>query len=237
MLRPGLCSAGLAEATRTARTRSPSVSTAVRDVDHLPIAVVDAGELAPHALHGGRPPCPTPSLSWSQPWPPSSWSPRWRPATEGARVANLRPPSATSIATDIRSGERIFRLSGPVVAQPSKHTIQRWESEHLSPDGALWASVNHACMPNCTIDFETWELVSCSPIRVGEEITFNYNSTEWEITSPFNCACGSPNCGQVIRGFRYLDCAQRADLRALLSPYLKSLFFTTDPPSHVASPH
>src|SRR5450759_1570774 len=24
------------------------------DVDHLPIAVVDAGELAPHALHGGR---------------------------------------------------------------------------------------------------------------------------------------------------------------------------------------
>ena len=33
---------------------SPSVSTAVEDIDHLPIAVIDAGELAPHTLHGGR---------------------------------------------------------------------------------------------------------------------------------------------------------------------------------------
>ena len=115
------------------------------------------------------------------------------------KVKRIVGPFGDSIncARDIRSGERIFRLSGQVVAQPSKYTIQRWESEHVSPDGALWASVNHACIPNCTIDFETWELVSCSPIRVGEEVTFNYNSTEWEISSPFNCACGSPNCGQA----------------------------------------
>jgi len=160
----------------------------------------------------------------------------WRTSEKVKRIVG---PFGDSIncATDIRSGERIFRLSARVVAQPSKYTIQRWESEHLSPDGALWASVNHACMPNCTIDFETWELVSRSPIRVGEEVTFNYNSTEWEISSPFNCACGSPNCGQVIRGFRYLDGAQRGDLRALLSPYLRSLFFTTDQPSRVASSH
>jgi hypothetical protein len=153
------------------------------------------------------------------------------------KVKRIVGPFGDSIncVTDIRSAERIFRLSGQVVAQPSKYTIQKWESEHLSPDGALWASVNHACIPNCTIDFETWELVSRSPIRVGEEISFNYNSTEWEISSPFNCACGSPNCGQVIRGFRYLDGAQRGDLRALLSPYLRSLFFTTDQPSRVAS--
>lgn len=155
------------------------------------------------------------------------------------KVKRIVGPFGDSIncVTDIRSAERIFRLSGQVVAQPSKYTIQQWESEHLSPDGALWASVNHACIPNCTIDFETWELVSRSPIRVGEEISFNYNSTEWEISSPFNCACGSPNCGQVIRGFRYLDGAQRGDLRALLSPYLRSLFFTTDQPSRVASPY
>ena len=136
--------------------------------------------------------------------------------------------------TDIRSAERIFRLSGQVVAQPSKYTIQQGASEHVSPDGALWGSVNHACVPNCTIDFETWELVSRSPIRVGEEVNFNYNSTEWEISSPFDCACGSLKCGQLIRGFRYLDGAQRGDLRALLSPYLGSLFFKTDEPSRVA---
>jgi hypothetical protein len=128
-------------------------------------------------------------------------------------------------------------LSGQVVAQPSKFTIQQWDREHLFPNGALWAWINHACRPNCAIDFETWELVSCSPIRVGEEITFNYNSTEWEISSPFRCNCGSPHCGQDIRGFRYLVGHQRDDLRALLSPYLRSLFFTADEPSRVASPY
>lgn len=152
------------------------------------------------------------------------------------KVKRIIRPFGDSIncVTDIHSAERIFRLSGQVAAQSSKHTIQRWESEHLSPNGALWAWVNHACIPNCTIDFDTWELVSRGPIRAGEEISFNYNSTEWELSSPFSCACGSPNCGQVIRGFRYLDGAQRNDLRPFLSPYLKSLFFTTDQPSHVA---
>jgi|SRR5215218_568069 hypothetical protein len=156
------------------------------------------------------------------------------------KVMRIVGPFGASIhcVTEIHAAERIFCVSGQVVTQASKYTIQRWESEHLAPGGALWASVNHACMPNCTIDFETWELVSRSPIRVGEEIRFNYNSTEWEISSPFDCACGSPNCGrQAIRGFRYLDNAQRGELRALLSPYLNSLFLTTDQPSRVASPY
>jgi hypothetical protein len=153
------------------------------------------------------------------------------------KVERVVGPFGASITCikNIRPAERIFRLSGQVVVQPSKYTIQRWENEHLSPDGALWAFVNHACIPNCIIDFGTWELVSRWPIRAGEEITFNYNSTEWEISSPFNCACGSPSCGQVIRGFRYLSTAQRGDLRAHLSPYLMSLFFMTDQPSSVAS--
>jgi hypothetical protein len=124
-----------------------------------------------------------------------------------------------------------------MVAQPSKYTIQRWEGEHLFPNGALWAYINHSCIPNCTIDFENWELVSRWPIRVGEEITFNYNSTEWEMSSPFNCTCGSSSCGQVIRGFRYMNGAQRSDLRALLSPYLVSLLAATDQASRVASPY
>jgi hypothetical protein len=155
------------------------------------------------------------------------------------KVKRIIGPFGASIncVENIQSAERIFRLTGQVVSRPSKYTIQRWENEHLSPDGALWAFINHACSPNCTIDFETWELVSRWPIRVGEEITFNYNSTEWEISSPFNCACGSPRCGQVIRGLRYLNGAQRADLRAHLSPYLLSLFSTTDHPSRVASPY
>ena len=155
------------------------------------------------------------------------------------KVKRIVGPFGDSIdcVTEIRSAERIFRLSGQVVAQPSKYTIQQGASEHVSPDGALWGSVNHACVPNCTIDFETWELVSHSPIRVGEEVTFNYNTTELEISSAFDCTCGSPKCGQLIRGFRYLNDAQRSDLRALLSPYLSSLFFKTDEPSHVASPY
>jgi len=152
------------------------------------------------------------------------------------KVKRIVGPFGASIVcvAEIHADERIFLLSGQAVAQRSKYTIQQSGRQHLSPCGALWAWVNHACIPNCTIDYETWELVSRSPIRVGEEISFNYNSTEWEISSPFHCDCGSPRCGQSIRGFRYLDRAQRDDLRALLSPYLRSLFLTTEQPSHVA---
>ena len=41
-------------------------------------------------------------------------------------------------------------------------------------------------------------------IGTGEELTFFYPSTEWEMSSPFICLCGATNCIHVVAGARFL---------------------------------
>jgi hypothetical protein len=41
-------------------------------------------------------------------------------------------------------------------------------------------------------------------LAVGDELTFFYPSTEWEMSSPFICLCGAPNCIHVVAGARFL---------------------------------
>lgn len=45
-------------------------------------------------------------------------------------------------------------------------------------------------------------------IAAGNEITFNYLTTESEMAVPFNCSCGSTNCFGLIQGRSFLTGAQ-----------------------------
>lgn len=121
-------------------------------------------------------------------------------------------------------GEVIFYLSGAIVDQPTKYTIQLDATHHVVTENGLWKSMNHACEPNVRIDATTREMIAIRDIAPGEELTFNYNTTEWDMASPFSCGCGSPLCAVTIRGFKYLSREQRAALRPLLSPYIASRF-------------
>ena len=42
------------------------------------------------------------------------------------------------------------------------------------------------------------EFVAIRDIDEGEEITFDYHSTEDEIAEEFDCVCGSENCRERI---------------------------------------
>lgn len=123
----------------------------------------------------------------------------------------------------LEAGETVFELAGRVVARPAMHTLQIDEAAHLAPDDAAWAMLNHSCAPNCVIDFEHRRVAACRVIQPGEELTFNYLSTEWEMASPFPCACGAAHCPGMIRGFRFLDAARREALGAVAAPYLLRL--------------
>ena len=63
--------------------------------------------------------------------------------------------------------------------------------------------LNHHCNPNSNIvvipDVEPSLVVSNKPIFEGEEITFDYETTESEMAEPFKCACH----GNWIRGKNY----------------------------------
>jgi hypothetical protein len=64
---------------------------------------------------------------------------------------------------------------------------------------------NHSCDPNCRIYFGDQILMrSIKPIKAGEEITWDYETTEFDMGNcSFICNCGTDACKGVIIGARY----------------------------------
>ena len=112
---------------------------------------------------------------------------------------------------DIRNGAIIVYLTkdSTYLPHPTRTSIQV-EDQHLEHyEGGC---TNHSCNPNAKIvihlDFQgqnpaaKWEtslavlLVAKKDILSGEEITFDYETTEEELAEPFKCNCH----GRWIRG-------------------------------------
>lgn len=130
----------------------------------------------------------------------------------------------------LAAGAHILDLRGVVVETPNRRTLQLGRNEHLDlPAGTSdaearllfpWRFLNHGCAPNGGIDERA--LVALRPIAAGEEIQFDYNTTEWELADAFACGCAAPGCaGAPVRGFRYLSRAERGQRRPLLSAHLR----------------
>ena len=89
--------------------------------------------------------------------------------------------------------------------------------------------LNHSCEPNCFIDFATLNLVALRDIGEQEELTFNYNTSEYDAVNlikdhSFKCRCGSENCTGEFKGFRWLSFEQKNEIRGFLSPFVKKKF-------------
>lgn len=123
-------------------------------------------------------------------------------------------------AVSFKPEETICRLTGKIIVHPTKYTIQLDENIHVLDDGCLWQKMNHSCEPNVRIDVLKREMVAVRDISRGEELNFNYNSTEWSMTSPFLCGCGAASCAGEIRGFCFLSEEQRQTIKPLLSTYI-----------------
>ena len=83
--------------------------------------------------------------------------------------------------------------------------------------------INHSCDPSAKIDFDRLVFVAIKDIQKDEEITFNYLTTEYDLVVDkldFVCKCGSKNCLQHIKGFKFLSSEQKESLRPYLSPFL-----------------
>jgi hypothetical protein len=40
---------------------------------------------------------------------------------------------------------------------------------------------------------------------IGEDITFDYNTTEWNMHERFKCSCGTPQCRGHIQGAKHMQ--------------------------------
>lgn len=129
----------------------------------------------------------------------------------------------------IKKGDVILELKGRVNPERTRYSIQVSKDRHIeseySPENhsypeAQWRFMNHSCKPNAYLKFPGLELVALADIQAGEEIFYNYLSTELQLISPFECNCGTPECYKNIRGYKYLSPQERQQLAYITAPHL-----------------
>ena len=102
-----------------------------------------------------------------------------------------------------KKGEVICSMpSENIMDKPNRFTVQIGRTVHTRV-GKL-AALNHSCDPNVVLDTEHMLMIARRDIEKGEELSFFYPSTEWEMAAPFICLCGSSNCIHVVAGARFL---------------------------------
>ena len=102
-----------------------------------------------------------------------------------------------------QKGEIICEIpTEKVFDQANRYTFQIARDKHTEV-GKL-SALNHSCDPNVILDTEHLQMVACRDIDKGEELSFFYPSTEWEMDAPFICLCGASNCIHVVAGARFL---------------------------------
>lgn len=84
-------------------------------------------------------------------------------------------------------------------------TVQTGVDTHITLQPEFLQYINHSCDPTVFFDTTTMELICLKPLQPGDELTFFYPSTEWEMSQPFVCNCKSDNCLQLINGAAHLD--------------------------------
>jgi hypothetical protein len=145
-----------------------------------------------------------------------------RPEVEVRTVAGFKAVYAKQA---ISRDSMIFYLQGNITSRPTKYTIQLGIKQHLNlpasrkpgdhPD-YCWRYLNHCCDPNGYMNTSERTFHALRDIAAGEQITFNYLTTESEMAVPFNCTCGSPNCFGFIQGRNFLTSEQSYRLALIM---------------------
>lgn len=122
-----------------------------------------------------------------------------------------------------------------VVSHPTYQTIQIGPGEHIEGLGVI-AYMNHSCDPNTHINTSTMAIVALRDIPAGEQLTFFYPSTEWELDRPFVCACGAPGCIGLVAGARFLPVSVLS--RYFVNEHIRQMIVDalTPLPSEAATP-
>jgi hypothetical protein len=104
---------------------------------------------------------------------------------------------------DFAQGEVIYQIPSEKVSdKPNRFTVQM--DRELHTEVGKLSALNHSCDPNVILDMENMVVVACRDIKAGDELSFFYPSTEWEMAAPFICLCGASNCIHVVAGARFL---------------------------------
>jgi hypothetical protein len=108
--------------------------------------------------------------------------------------------------TVINAGDVICDFNAGITQSYATYlTVQTGLDKHITLVPDFLQYINHSCEPNVFFDTTTMQLVSIKSLEPGDELTFFYPSTEWEMSQPFVCNCGHANCLQLINGASHLS--------------------------------
>ncbi|KDO33765.1 hypothetical protein SPRG_01646 [Saprolegnia parasitica CBS 223.65] len=143
-------------------------------------------------------------------------------ATDTYYVRTLSPGYSSCIAAkDLKVGDRIGSTVGTVYSTPTRFTIQMALDKHVEIFGGMQYA-NHHCNPNASFLMSesdpTVTLVAIKPIAKGDHITFDYDTTEWDMDEKFSCNCGDAACRHEIRGAKHIGDAETLRLLPNFSP-------------------
>ena len=129
----------------------------------------------------------------------------------------------------IPAGTRVLTLTGRETSVPTRYSVQVGRSLHLDQDCAhddaelfmryFWRYLDHHCDPTAVLRGR--ELFALRDIAHGEGVTFDYNTTEYDMAAPFACHCDSVHCVGVVRGARHLTPVQRARRARWIASHLR----------------
>lgn len=113
-------------------------------------------------------------------------------------------------------------IAAALPPQTRRYVVQVESDQYLAPLERIDPAelVNHCCQPNCGLSGQI-TLVALRHIEPGEEITFDYATTDSSPFLEFECACVKKPCRNKVRA----DDWQRSDVQAAnrghFSPYLQ----------------
>jgi cyanophycin synthetase len=150
------------------------------------------------------------------------------PATgEPVEARNGRAGRSVVAVRDIAAGETVLKGWGVQAPRRSRHSMQVDVDTHILPDGVMML-VNHSCEPNCGVlvrpAAREIEVRALRPIAAGEEITFDYNTFEYELDHGGGaCQCGAAKCRGRVPGFKHVAAEVKARYGEYIAEYLRTL--------------
>ncbi|KAJ3281527.1 hypothetical protein HK104_011416 [Borealophlyctis nickersoniae] len=103
-----------------------------------------------------------------------------------------------------KKGDLVCKIEGY-----AKHANKRWSSvqvsanEHIELCSEL-VYMNHSCDPSIHLDTTRMEVIAAKDIKEGDDLTFFYPSSEWDMSQPFDCWCGAEQCVKRVSGAQHI---------------------------------
>lgn len=125
---------------------------------------------------------------------------------------------------DMKRGE-VVHEGRPItlVKERTNHSFQIHFNAHVQLDKTS-RSINHSCDPNTGVRYNAYagyDFVALRDIEKGEEITWDYETTEYISISVSNCLCRSTLCRKELKGFKYLSGDVVSRYGKYIADYLK----------------